>query len=111
MASKVEIIIEAVDKFKKNLANAEKGLSNLAKSGKLAQEAMRGIAAGVGIAVGALYMAIRVADQLADRLDTLGQKKAAENLRGIKTELDNLVVRLLTTETGFGKLGEVIGVV
>lgn len=111
MASKVEIIIEAVDKTKKPITDAEKRLERLKKQAKANEQAFRGIAAGVGIAVGVFYAAIQATEQLADKLDSLGQRKAAENLRGIKTELDNLVDRLLTTETGFGKVGEVIGTV
>jgi uncharacterized phage infection (PIP) family protein YhgE len=96
MASKVEIIIEATDKFKKPLDDAEKKLKKLKAEAEANKKAFRDFAGVVGAAIGTLYALDRALTAVADRAKDLGLKNVAKPVDDMHASIQMLIDELLS---------------
>ena len=108
MASKVEIIIEAIDKFKKPLAEAEKGFKKIQTAAREVGKGIKTTVATIAIATGILYGMGKALEAVANRLAALGRKDVADSLTRLKDQLQEFQDQILTLETPIGNMGDIL---
>lgn len=102
MASTVEVIIKAVDKYSSVFKKAETGFTRLTNGVRAVGKAIKDIGVATGIATAALYGIGRAIESIADRAAALGQGDVLQSVTAVKDQFQELVDQILTTNLPTG---------